>query len=94
MERSGRRVMEMGARISLYGFRLAGLQRSDWLASQPSDWSAFSAPIGHNYTLVYAVVMYSSLYSVYNVITHFYSHSITLASIPLPETHNLFPRSL
>ena len=25
-----------------------------------SDWLAFSTPIGHNYTLIYAVVIYSS----------------------------------
>lgn len=30
--------------------RLAGLQRSDWLA--------FRIPIGHNYTLIYAVVIF------------------------------------
>ena len=93
-------------------FRLAGFQHSDWLASQHSDWLAsqhsdwlaFSAPIGHNYTLIYAVMMYSSLYSyirfhdaffiihtsVYNVITHFL-FSRGLHHLPAPFHHDLSP---
>ena len=83
MERSGMegygKENGVGALISLYGFRLAGLSSVSigWLASTPigrlpalrlagfqySDWLASSNPIGHNYTLIYAVMMYSSLYS-------------------------------
>ena len=63
-KRSGRRVMEKklgwvpGFRftasnwLAYPAFRLTGFQHSNWLAS--------SAPIGHIYTLIYAVMMYSS----------------------------------
>ena len=49
----------------LPALRLAGFPALRLASFQGSDWPAFSAPTGHNYTLVYAVVMYSSLYSVY-----------------------------
>ena len=54
MEGYGKEI-GLGALILLFGFRLAGFPALR-LAS-------FSAPIGQDYTLIYAVVMYSSLYS-------------------------------
>lgn len=83
MERSWGRWPDFVLRLSiawLPAFQLADIQHSDWLA--------FSALIGHNYTLIYVVTMYfiytlpwCIFYVCVNVITHFLSFMASNLSI-------------